>query len=275
MTPRVCFEVLMTSFVRPIHVAVALFVVGVFGASAVVLATASGSDEPADRGALLVTATFVRNSLYASNDGLQPTPEPALPPAAPLIASDLPSPVDQPPPADPQPPPPPRTCDEIRADGTYVDDAEREYFLESCVETSAAPSEVTRPASRSAVLTESERAYKVRAESIAYSYLTSFQRYPKDEVTSSASALVEYGGLAGGWANQMDNFAPVPSRFKAAQDRLQMALWELAAHTRLVATGQDSLENPDYLSQLDRLIGVVDSAVGDYVQVLGLTAPQA
>jgi hypothetical protein len=73
----------------------------------------------------------------------------------------------------------------------------------------------------------------------------------------------------------MDNFAPVPSRFKAAQDRLQMALWELAAHTRLVATGQDSLENPDYLSQLDRLIGVVDSAVGDYVQVLGLIAPQA
>jgi hypothetical protein len=172
-------------------------------------------------------------------------------------------------------PPSPRTCDEIRADGTYLDEAERDFFLDSCLvpETSTAASTAAR--ADTFAVTESERAYRVRAESIAYSYLTSLHRYSRDSVTTSAPALIEYGGIAGGWANQMGNFEPVPTRFQPAHYRLQIALGELSAHSRLIATGQDSLENPGYVDRLNRGIEAVNAAIASYFEALGLPVPHA
>jgi hypothetical protein len=271
----------MISLLKPVHVAVAVFLFGVFGASAVVLATASSDGGTVDRGALIVTATFVRDSLYASGDGPTPTPEPALPPDALVIESDDPAVIDPPapteePPAAPEAPPPPRTCEEIRADGTYLDDAERSFFLENCLSSagSAARSSASPPA-RTAVTSESERAYSVKAVSIANSALNNLRRYPRDQVTTSADVAIEYGGLAGGWANQIDNFGPVPSRFQAAHQRLQTTLWELAAHTRMLAAGQATLDDPAYVDRLNALIDASNSAIAAYFQVLGLSLPQA
>jgi hypothetical protein len=272
----------MISLLKPIHVAVAVFLFGVFGASAVVLATASTDGGTVDRGALIVTATFVRDSLYASDEGPAPTPEPALPPAAPVIESDDPAVIDPPPPppeeppAEPAAPPPHRSCEEIRTDGTYLDDAERSFFLESCLSSvsSAARSSASPPA-RAAVTSESERAYTVKAVSIANSALIGLHRYSRDQVTTSADAAIEYGGLAGGWANQMDNFGPIPSRFQATHQRLQATLWELAAHTRMLAAGQASLDDSAYVDQLNALIEAANSAIAEYFQTLGLALPQA
>jgi hypothetical protein len=52
-------------------------------------------------------------------------------------------------------------------------------------------------------------------------------------------------------------------------------LSELSAHSRLIATGQDSLENPDYVDRLNRAIEAVDAAIANYFEALGLPVPQA
>lgn len=258
-----------SSYLRPIHLAVAAFVLGVLFTSAVVLATGSTTAEPVDRTALLVTATFVRSSLYGEMPEVTPTPEASLD-----EVDQAALPVDEAPPPLPlpeEPPPEPlRSCDEIRSSGTYLSDDERNFFLEDCRTLSAA-SASTAPATRPVAATEAERSYRVKAQSIATSYRVSFQRYSREQVMGDAAALVDYGGLAGGWANQMANFAPVPSRFAPAQDRLQVALWELAAHTRLVAAGQVPIEDAAYQEQLVRLLDAANAAIDGYVQTVGLS----
>lgn len=258
-----------SSYLRPVHLAVVAFLLGVLFTSAVVLATGSTTVEPADRGALLVTATFVRSSLYGEAPEATPAPVASLSEVdeASLPVEDRPQPRLEEPVLQPA-----RSCDEIRDAGTYLDEDERSYFLDNCrtlTAASASSTAVTRPG----VLTEAERAYRVRAESIAFSYRTSFQRYDREELTASEAALVEYGGFAGGWANQMDNFSPVPPRFQQAHDRLQVTLRELAAHTRLVASGQTQLPDEGYEEEFLRLVDAVDAASTSYFQVVGLELP--
>ena len=273
----------MTTPLRAIHIAVAAFVLGVLGTSAVVLATGTSGEDSIDRSALVVTATFVRDSLYAGNDRVESTPVPALvapvqnellPPTAeeappPLPEEPLPPPEESPPP----PPDPVRSCAEIRSAGDYLNETEREFFLASCRNNGGARTSAAAPPASRIVPTEIERAYRVKADGIAHSYLTAFRRFDRGQLVASAATVVEYGGIAGGWANQMDNFAPVPPRFQAAHDHLQGALWSLAAHSRAVAAGEVVLPNGDYEAQYLALADAVDSAMAGYFTTVGLSTP--
>jgi hypothetical protein len=264
--------------IKPVHIAALGFVGAVIAIAAMVLATSTTGDQAStNRSALLVTATFVRNQLYDEVASATTTPMPEVIEATPQSTQLL----------APAPPPPPaatvetaalRSCDEIRDTGTYVSDAERDFFLEECTdeaEEAAAPSGPASTPRPTAATVEAERAYRVKAESIANSYLTVLHGYTPARLRESSAAVSDFGARAGGWANQLENFAPVPPRYLVAHQRLQTALWELAAHTRLVANGQANIEDEAYQTQLNRLIDSLNAAIDAYFNVLGVPEPEA
>jgi hypothetical protein len=272
------------SVIKPVHIAALCFVGGVIAVAVMILATsATGDATSGNRNALLVTATFVRDQLYDEVDAETATPVPEVVEAEPQSTQLL------------APPPPPaaeieaapveqapeiRSCAAIRDTETYLNDAERDYFLSECADEDdsgpparpGGPSATATPRPSAATL-EVERAYRVKAESIANSYLTLLRGYSAAQLRESESAATDYGARAGGWANQLENFAPVPQRFRAAHQRLQTALWELAAHTRLLSNGQASLADEGYRSQLERLIDASNAAIDSYFVTLGLSQP--
>ncbi len=263
----------MTITLKPLHLVVIAFLVGLLLTTVIVLAVSGGSDEPAQT-VVVVTATFDPSTLSTSDAPVTSTSTVATPaPPAPT------------PPPEPQPV---RSCAEIRAAGTYLNDVERDYFLASCQtpitgSSQAAPSSPSAPVSAPAVptvapaaqpatdpaITEAERSYRGRAEGVTGAWLTRFRQLPK--TIGSRAALLNYGATAGGWANQMDNLAPVPLRFQRAHDQLQAALRALEALTRV----EPVVFSTQYLNQLNSHIIAVNTALNDYSLVVGVPIPAA
>jgi len=253
----------MYNVFKPIHGVVVAFVLGVLGTSAVVLATSNTGYESIDQQSLILTATFVRTSLD-SNDGPIETP---VPPAAPVQIAEA-VPTATPPAAEEHV----RSCAEIRSSETYLTEAERTFFLGSC-EEEVTPAVVRAIPARNAVVLEAERGYRAKAESTGRPYLAGLRGYNADHLPETGAEMVQYGAWAGGWANQLNNFEPIPAAFLGAHQRLQLALWELDAHAHLIANGQESLSNEAYASEASRLAGALNGAISEYFRVVGLTLP--
>lgn len=256
----------MTVTLKPWHLAGIAFLVGLLLTTVIVLAVSGGSGGPA-QAVVVVTATRETSTLSTSDSIATAT---AVPP------------MSVPPPSAPSPEAQPiRTCAEIRAAGTYLNDVERDFFLASCQITgggpAAAPSSAPAPAVPTTVpaappasdpaIAEAERSYRGRAEGVVGAWLTRFRQLPR--VIGSRAALFDYGATAGGWANQMDNLAPVPLRFQRAHDQLQAALRALDAHTHV----EPLVFSSQYLNKLNSLILAVNGALDDYALVVGLAVP--
>jgi hypothetical protein len=260
----------MTITLRPLHLVAIAFLLGLLLTAVVVLAL-SGGGEGAEQGLIVVTATVDTRTLSTSDAPPTPTIVPVA--QAPAAVAPEPQPV--------------RSCAEIRAAGTYLSDVERDYFLGSCrsgatatpsssaasaaaapAPAASSPPEPPAPAPVDPAIAEAERAYRARAEASVIAWSTRFQQLPR--AVSTQTALLDYGAVAGGWANQMDNYAPVPLRFQRAHDQLQAALRALEAQTRV--SGGLKLTT-EYLTKLLELAKAADAAVQDYFLVVGLPLP--
>jgi hypothetical protein len=256
----------LTITLKPIHLVAIAFVLGLILTTGIVLAI-SGGDGGSVQATIVLTPTIDQSKLSSSDAA--PTPIPV-------------SPTPVPPPSPSPEPQPVRSCTEIRAAGSYLNDVERDFFLGSCqtpASTGSAPVSsaalapaapqptvvvAAPPAVIDPAIAEAERAYKARAEATSAAWLVRYKQLPR--LITSRAQLIDYGSVSGGWANQLDGIGPVPPRFQRAHDQLAAALRALDAHTRV----EPLVLNLAYLTTLSDLADGVNGAYEDYALVVGL-----
>ena len=188
----------MTVTLKPVHLALLGFFVGGIIVAALVLVLGGGSDDPSTetaggdpRPSATETQTETPDDSRpgSDSDGDEPPPEPTntqtVAPTLEPVATAVPTNTSVPPP----PPGPPASTSTPVVQGP------------------------------TAAEIEAERSYRVKASAQLLVYINRFNQYWGLPSLGYKNDVLEYGGIAGAWANQMAGFEPAPPRFRQAHDK--------------------------------------------------------
>jgi hypothetical protein len=259
---------MITLTLRPLHLAIiGGFLAGILIVVGVVLASGGGDKDPGEAARTEVTVTD------------SPTPEasPSPPPAATEAPTAAPEPTEE-----PEPEPEFRSCAEIEAAGTYNSPAEREFFLENCVEdsTAAAPAASTtpepEPSGNTSDATAAEELYRSRAEGKVKIFTVQLTQYVNAPSQGAVADILEFGAVLRRFTQELDRLPEPPPRFKQVHDQFRSALIALADHivTFVDLDLEDETESLLWLDEYFEAANQMLSAMEDYALVVGFELPE-
>jgi hypothetical protein len=251
---------LVTFTIRGVHLAIAgAFLAGILIAVGAVFAL-GGDDE----------TSAPPQQVSAENLDVAPTSAPTTAPSA----TPAPSPTPEPPAA-----PQIRTCDEIRATGTYNSDEERAFFLANCVTQPAAgggaASNPPPSAASSAQATADEANYRTKAEASLIVIAVRLEQYFNTPSLGAINDVLELGTVLRTFAQQLDRLPAPPPRFKHVHDQLRNASLAFADHLVTVQTAI-TLSLPAFEAWLEKWADLGEAfidAMDDYSLVVGIDLP--
>ncbi|HWC30363.1 MAG TPA: hypothetical protein VG845_09805 [Dehalococcoidia bacterium] len=255
---------MVTITLRGIHLAIAgAFLAGILIAGGIVLA-ASGGDDAAPATA----------NQQPSQDNVDVAPT-SVPTAA---ASPTPLPPTAAPTVVPTPVPQVRSCAEIRATGIYNSDEERAFFLANCTTQPAAGGggPVTPPVTapgNSAEATAAEQEYRRLAEARLAFFIARLVQYYGQPSFGAINDILELGGIARSFANELNALQPVPPRFLQAHNQLRATLLTFSAHMITIQSVTTFPQFEQWVLRYDETARAVNGAITDYNLVTGLKLP--
>jgi hypothetical protein len=236
----------MTITIKPVHLVVVLaFVLGI-GTALVV--SGSGGD---DKTATLPTATPTEERFA----DIAPTETPVPPPL----------PTEEPPP----PPPPP--TEEPLPPPTAVPQLPREGAPSAPPPAPATPVPPPPPPPPQGPTLDEQR-YRNQATAQLFALITQLRQYhvPTRGVFND---ILDIGGIARNFANQMTAFQPVPARFQRAHTQLQQAMTLFANHCTTVTMIPNAAAVEPWYDRYLVLYDLVGLALEDYQLVVGIQFP--
>ena len=198
------------------------------------------------------------------------SPAPTQPPPTPVPPTPVP-----PSPVPPTPEPAIRTCAEIRASGTYVSDAERQFFLQSCGTTgqaqpTARPGATTAPPPQDTGQAEAEEAYRRRASGVNLEYTAKLRQYWYTPSMGALSDLYDLSAIALNHANALNAIQPVPARFRASHDALVGSLLAYRDHLLRITSVNSLSAYLTWVATYERLADNLSVSLVAWQQLVGI-----
>ena len=104
-------------------------------------------------------------------------------------------------------------------------------------------------------------------------YINRFNQYWGLPSLGYKNDVLEYGGIAGAWANQMAGFKPAPPRFRQAHDQMRNALYAFDDQGKKVVDAFTQAELDAWFAIWDRTFDDMVLAYDDYLLVVGISLP--
>jgi hypothetical protein len=248
----------MSITLRPIHLAIiGAFLAGIVVAAVIALMSSGGESTAPARAPLVLE--LEESPTAAPSPTSQPT---VAPTAAPTTGPEAAA-------------PPIRSCEEIRAAGTYNSAEERAFFLANCIDrpqaAAPAPQGVSGPTPpiTSGATTE-EEAYRRRAEGKFLYFYARIAQYLGQPSFGALNDLLELGAVCRNFASELNGLEPVPPRFRQVHDQLRAALVSFADHIAVVQNQTTAAAQSRWISQYISLADRVGQALEDYALVVGI-----
>ena len=125
----------------------------------------------------------------------------------------------------------------------------------------------------SAAEIEAERSYRVQASAQLLSYITRFNQFWNTPSQGYTNDVLEYGGIAGAWANQMAGFEPAPPRFRRAHNQMRAALYTFDNQAQQIRSANTQPQLDAWFAAWDLTYDGLILAYADYKLVTGISFP--
>jgi hypothetical protein len=231
----------MTFTIKPAHLAVLAFLLGVALTAAVALAVAGGSSEEPSAVAANVTATAVPSATS------QPTPAPTAVPAAPPTQPPAQEPQQAAQPAAPAP-------------------------AANVAPAPVAPAPTEAPPAPTGP-TEAELEYRRRVQSLLAAHIARLDQYNNTPSMGLFADIQELASIVVNYANAIASVQPVPPRFQLARDRVVDSHLSLYDHMQRAEGLTTEAQVIAWLREFDTRLGQAGAALVDFNLVVGTDFP--
>jgi hypothetical protein len=233
----------MTFTIKPVHLAVLAFVLGVAVTAAVALVLAGGSsDEP---------------SAAAANAGATTAPSATSQPTAVPTAAPTAQPT-QPPEPEPQPQPAPQPAAPVQQ--------APQPAAQPPAPTEAAPAAATGP-------TEEELEYRRRVQSLLAAHITRLLQYYNTPSMGPLADIQELASIVLNYANAIASVQPVPPRYQQARDRVVSTHLAMRDHMLKIEQITNEAQFIAWLRQFTTLSSSAGAALEDFNLIVGTEIP--